>query len=66
MKGTIQHYSDKASHYYSLYNSVEAENVHNEWKAFLKTTSPGKALDDIIINKSYLKSKTIDKTKPPN
>ena len=45
MKGTIQHYSEKASHYYSLYNSVEAENVHNDWKSFLQTTSPGKALD---------------------
>lgn len=45
MKRTIQHYSDQAQHYFSLYNSVDAENVHNDWKAFLGTVSPGKALD---------------------
>lgn len=42
---TIQHYSDKAQHYYALYNSVEAENVHNGWKAFLDSSKSGMALD---------------------
>jgi len=42
---TIQHYSDKAQHYYALYNSVEVEDVHNDWKAFLDRFKPGTALD---------------------
>ena len=45
MKRTIQHYNEQALHYFSLYNSVDAEKVHNDWKAFLGTVSPGKALD---------------------
>jgi len=45
LKRTIQHYSDQAQHYFSLYNSVDAENVHGDWHAFLHTTTPGTALD---------------------
>lgn len=45
MKRTIQHYSDEAQHYYTLYNSVDAENVHSDWHAFLRTVTPGTALD---------------------
>ncbi|TPV54788.1 class I SAM-dependent methyltransferase [Aestuariibacter sp. GS-14] len=42
---TIQHYSDKAQHYFALYNSVDAEKVHNDWNTFLDNTKPGMALD---------------------
>ena len=45
MKRTIQHYNDKANHYFSLYNSVDAENVHEDWKSILNSTIPGTALD---------------------
>lgn len=45
LKRTIQHYSDQAQHYYSLYHSVSAESVHGDWYALLKATSPGMALD---------------------
>ena len=44
-KNTITHYSEKAQHYFDLYNSVEAESVHSDWKAFLKNTNAGTALD---------------------
>jgi 2-polyprenyl-3-methyl-5-hydroxy-6-metoxy-1,4-benzoquinol methylase len=42
---TIEHYSEKAQHYYDLYNSVDAERVHSDWKAFLQTANKGNALD---------------------
>ena len=42
---TIKHYSEKAQHYFELYNSVNAEKVHSDWKAFLHRTNPGTALD---------------------
>lgn len=42
---TITHYSEKAQHYYDLYNSVNAESVHGDWKAFLQNTKAGIALD---------------------
>ncbi len=45
MTKTIEHYSEKARHYYDLYNSVEAESVHSDWKAFLQTAKKGNALD---------------------
>lgn len=44
-KNTITHYSEKAQHYFDLYNSVEAESVHSDWKAFLQTAKKGNALD---------------------
>ena len=44
-KNTITHYSEKAQHYYDLYNSVDAESVHGDWKAFLQNTKAGTALD---------------------
>ena len=44
-KNTITHYSEKAQHYYDLYNSVDAESVHSDWKAFLQNTKAGTALD---------------------
>lgn len=44
-KNTITHYSEKAQHYYDLYNSVDAETVHGDWKAFLQNTKAGTALD---------------------
>lgn len=45
MKKAIQHYNNQAQHYFSLYNSVDAENVHNDWKSILDNTTPGLALD---------------------
>ena len=45
LKNTITHYSEKAHHYYELYNSVDAENVHSDWKALLKKIPPAHALD---------------------
>ena len=45
MKKTIQHYSDQAEHYFSLYNSVDAESVHNDWKTILDNATSGIALD---------------------
>ncbi len=42
---TITHYSEKAQHYYDLYNSVDAESVHGDWKAFLQNAKAGTALD---------------------
>ncbi len=45
MSKTITHYSEKAQHYFDLYNSVEAESVHGDWKAFLQTAKKGNALD---------------------
>jgi hypothetical protein len=42
---TIEHYSEKAQHYYDLYNSVDAESVHGDWKAFLQKAKAGTALD---------------------
>jgi len=42
---TIEHYSKKAQHYYDLYNSVDAESVHSDWKAFLQKSKAGTALD---------------------
>ena len=45
MTKTIEHYSKKAQHYYDLYNSVDAESVHSDWKAFLQNTKAGTALD---------------------
>lgn len=45
LKNTITHYSEKAHHYYELYNSVNAENVHSDWKALLKKIPPAHALD---------------------
>lgn len=45
MKRTIQHYSDQAQHYFSLYNSVDAESVHNDWNTILDSSTPGIALD---------------------
>ena len=45
MTKTIEHYSEKAQHYYDLYNSVDAERVHSDWKAFLQTANKGNALD---------------------
>ena len=45
MTKTIEHYSEKAQHYYDLYNSVDAESVHSDWKAFLQNTKAGTALD---------------------
>ncbi|AXT40761.1 class I SAM-dependent methyltransferase [Alteromonas sp. BL110] len=44
-KKTITHYSEKAQHYYDLYNSVDAESVHGDWKAFLQDAKAGTALD---------------------
>ena len=44
-KNTITHYSEKARHYFDLYNSVEAENVHSDWKAFLQNANKSTALD---------------------
>lgn len=44
-KNTITHYSEKAQHYYDLYNSVDAESVHGDWKAFLQNIKAGTALD---------------------
>ncbi|WP_334014643.1 class I SAM-dependent methyltransferase [Alteromonas sp. S167] len=44
-KNTITHYSEKAQHYYDLYNSVNAESVHGDWKAFLQNIKAGTALD---------------------
>jgi 2-polyprenyl-3-methyl-5-hydroxy-6-metoxy-1,4-benzoquinol methylase len=44
-KNTIQHYSDRAQHYFDLYSSVDAESVHTDWKAFLKQNRPSTALD---------------------
>ena len=45
MTKTIKHYSEKAQHYYDLYNSVDAESVHADWKSFLHQTKAGVALD---------------------
>ena len=45
MTKTIEHYSKKAQHYFDLYNSVDAENVHGDWKAFLQKANTGNALD---------------------
>ncbi|WP_420934551.1 class I SAM-dependent methyltransferase [Alteromonas sp. A081] len=45
MKKTIAHYSEKAQHYYHLYNSVNAESVHCDWKALLENTPAAHALD---------------------
>lgn len=45
MKETIQHYSDQAQYYFTLYNSVDAESVHNDWKTILTKIAPGVALD---------------------
>ena len=45
MTKTIEHYSKKAQHYYDLYNSVDAESVHSDWKAFLQKNKAGTALD---------------------
>ena len=45
MSITIKHYSAKAQHYFDLYNSVNAENVHTDWKAFLQQAKTGTALD---------------------
>lgn len=45
MTKTIEHYSEKAQHYFDLYNSVDAENVHGDWKAFLQKANTGNALD---------------------
>lgn len=45
MKGTIKHYSENADHYFSLYNSVDAEDVHSSWIALLHNVKPGIALD---------------------
>lgn len=45
MTKTIEHYSEKAQHYYDLYNSVDADSVHSDWKAFLHKTETGTALD---------------------
>ena len=45
MTKTIEHYSKKAQHYYDLYNSVDAESVHSDWKAFLQKSKAGPALD---------------------
>ena len=44
-KNTITHYSEKAQHYYDLYNSVNAESVHGDWIAFLHNANKGNALD---------------------
>lgn len=44
-KNTITHYSEKAQHYYDLYNSVNAESVHGDLKAFLQNANKGNALD---------------------
>ncbi len=45
MTKTIEHYSEKAQHYFDLYNSVDAESVHGDWKAFLQDAKAGTALD---------------------
>ncbi len=45
MTKTIEHYSKKAQHYYDLYNSVDAESVHSDWKAFLQKAKASTALD---------------------
>ena len=45
MTKTIEHYSEKAQHYYDLYNSVDAESVHSDWKAFLQKAKASTALD---------------------
>ncbi|OJF70000.1 methyltransferase type 11 [Alteromonas sp. V450] len=45
MSITIKHYSAKAQHYFDLYNSVSAESVHTDWKAFLQQAKTGAALD---------------------
>ena len=45
MSITIKHYSAKAQHYFDLYNSVSAESVHTDWKAFLQQAKTGTALD---------------------
>ena len=45
MTKTIEHYSKKAQHYYDLYNSVDAESVHSDWKAFLQKSKAGTARD---------------------
>ena len=44
-KNTITHYSEKAQHYYDLYNSVNAESVHGDWIVFLHNANKGNALD---------------------
>ncbi|MEZ7227732.1 class I SAM-dependent methyltransferase [Alteromonas sp. DY56-G5] len=44
-KNTIKHYSEKAQHYFDLYNSVDAESVHTDWKASLQQAEVGFALD---------------------
>lgn len=44
-KNTIKHYSEKAQHYFDLYNSVDPESVHTDWKAFLHQVEAGFALD---------------------
>lgn len=45
MTSTIKHYSDHAQHYFSLYNSVDAESVHAQWHTFLENCTPTNALD---------------------
>ncbi|WP_334020871.1 class I SAM-dependent methyltransferase [Alteromonas sp. S015] len=45
MTRTIEHYSQKAQHYYDLYNSVDAESVHGDWISFLQKAKAGTALD---------------------
>lgn len=45
MTKTIEHYSEKAQHYYDLYNSVDAESVHSDWKALLQNAKAGTALE---------------------
>lgn len=45
MTSTIKHYSENAQHYFSLYNSVDAENVHAQWLTFLENSTPASALD---------------------
>lgn len=42
---TIEHYSQHAQHYYSLYDSLAAEEVHADWSSFLATSPAGRALD---------------------
>lgn len=48
MTKTIEHYSEKAQHYFDLYNSVDAESVHSDWKALLQNAKAGTALDVVL------------------
>lgn len=45
MDDTINYYSYNAAHFQTLYDSVNAEEVHASWKHLLNDITPGVALD---------------------